>query len=92
MRKKIYNLPLKTVCFLLLMFTLTLSVCSICAGGYLASTGGYQMEELAYLRQQLENPLHNINFDLAYNYSNEVTDSGQQLLSLQQVLRRQLPF
>lgn len=76
MRKKIYNLPLKTVCFLLLMFTLTLSVCSICAGGYLASTGGYQMEELAYLQQQLENPLHNINFDLAYNYSNEVTDSS----------------
>lgn len=75
MRKKIYNLPLKTVCFLLLIFTLTLSVCSICAGGYLAATGGYQMDPQAYLQQQLESPLHSINFDLAFDYSNEVTDS-----------------
>lgn len=72
---KIYRLPFKTVCFLLLMFTLTLSACSICAGSFLAATGGYQMEPQDYLRQQLEDPLRSFNYDLANDYHNEAVTS-----------------
>lgn len=80
MNRKSYNLAVKTVCFLLLLFTLVGTVANVVGVCYMASHGFYTQSADAILDEELYSRVVSLGDDIANAYAQETLASTSQEL------------